>query len=72
MVVEDHDIAGPQGWNEEVLDIGSGSVPCYRSVEHQRRGHAGPVERNGQLRLGKLDEQTRDLIHDSGVDAGLE
>ena len=39
-VVQDHHIAGLQGWNQRLLDPGAEAFPVDWSVEQERRVHA--------------------------------
>ncbi len=39
-VVHDDNVAGPEAWHKDLLDIGEEGFGVHRAVEHQRGGHA--------------------------------
>ena len=50
-IVGDHDVAGPQGRHEDLLDVGEKAEAVHRAVEHAGRGESGDAETR--------DERTR-------------
>src|SRR6185369_7020939 len=41
----DDDVAGPEGWNEHLLDIGQEAVPVDRTIDHAWRFDPVPAQR---------------------------
>jgi len=38
-IVEDHDVAGPQRWYQDLLDVGDEAFPGHGSIQNHGRGH---------------------------------
>ena len=59
-IVEDHDVAGLEGWDEELLELGAKAFAVDRSVE--QAGRINPiVAQGGEERCG-LPVAVRDLV----------
>jgi len=43
-VVEDDDIAWPEGRREDMLDVDAEGIAIHRAIEHPGRGHAGEAQ----------------------------
>ena len=61
-IVHDDDVARPQVWNEDLVDIGLESVAVDRPVQHPRRDHAarregGDKSRGLPVAMGHADAQ---------------